>query len=283
MMIVVSGYQVRKIVEDLGRGKSDTNVSLDLGLTKTRVRLTKDSVELPNNQKLERNILEKMAVDESDCFYLENSQAYRIQCYSDFSKKFLKLYATGLETAPTVSVSGIRMHQTKNMDPVEDTLQKISSIKVSGVVLDTCMGLGYTAIYARRNGAERVITIEKEPVMVEIAKLNPWSRQLFEDENIEIEEGDTAILVKKFRENSFDSVIHDPPRLSLAGGLYSLDYYRDLNRVLKLGGRLFHYVGNPGGRYRNRKITAGVKRRLQDAGFKAVEECSKAQGIRAFK
>jgi len=282
-MIFVSGFQVEEILEGRAKKKHELSSSVDLGLTRSRVSLLEDGVMFPDGQKLGYDILEKMSVEKSDCFYVESNQAYKIQCYSEESKKFFKLYSTGRDTAPTAVISGIRMHQTKNLDPITDTQAKVNSIRVSGVVLDSCMGLGYTAIYARRRGAEKVFTFEKEPVMVEMARKNPWSRQLFEDKKIELKEGDTFVLIKKFKDNFFDSIIHDPPRVSLAGELYSGEFYLQLHRVLKPGGGVFHYVGSPGEKHRNKKILIGVRDRLRDAGFKAVAEVPKAQGVRAFK
>ena len=64
----------------------------------------------------------------------------------------------------------------------------------------------------------------------------------------------------------FDAIVHDPPRFSLAGELYSLKFYRRLNKALRLGGRLVHYVGQPGV-VKGRAIWRGVMRRLREAGF----------------
>ena len=141
-------------------------VSLDLGLTKSSVRLTGGSIVFPDKQSIPLSVLSKLSKDLSDCFYLESGQVYRIQCFSEASRRFIKLFATGIDSAPTVSVSGVRMHQTKDRNPIEDTLLKVNSIPLSGLVLDSCMGLGYTAIYARKKGAEKVITFEKEPLML---------------------------------------------------------------------------------------------------------------------
>ncbi|MEM1809584.1 MAG: methyltransferase, partial [Thermofilaceae archaeon] len=59
-------------------------------------------------------------------------------------------------------------------------------------------------------------------------------------------------------------------RFSLAGELYSLEFYRRLRRVLKKGARVFHYTGWPG-KHRGLNIQAGVVRRLRAAGFETIE------------
>ncbi|MDD5111769.1 MAG: RsmD family RNA methyltransferase [Candidatus Altiarchaeota archaeon] len=282
-MITLSGYHCREIKRQHEKGLPDAEVSLDFGLTKSKVRFGGEGVLFPDGQRITLLTLGRMCGRETDCYYVEESQAYMIQCYTPESKKFLKLYATGPSTAPTVTVSGIRMHQTKDMNPMTDTYQKIAAVRIRGTILDTCTGLGYTAICAKSKGAERVITIEREPLMLEIARLNPWSKRLFEDASIEQRMGDAGEIVKTLADESIDAIIHDPPRLSLAGGLYSGTFYHELWRTLKKGGGLFHYVGNPGATHRNKTITTGVKKRLLAAGFAKVQEYSQAQGIRAMK
>lgn len=138
------------------------------------------------------------------------------------------------------------MHVTKEMSHMEDTNKKIEAISpIRGFVLDTCMGLGYTAIAASKL-AGFVITCEKDENVIEIAKLNPWSEGLFNNKKISILKTDVSEEIKVFKSNMFDAIIHDPPRLSLASELYSSEFYRQLFRVLNDGGRLYHYTGNPG-------------------------------------
>jgi len=52
--------------------------------------------------------------------------------------------------------------------------------------------------------------------------------------------------------------------------------------VLRRGGRLFHYVGNPESKS-GHNITRGVMRRLQEAGFSRVTRRPRAFGVVAFK
>ena len=175
------------------------------------------------------------------------------------------------------------MHRTKDINPYEDTLNKINAVKVKKgeKVLDTCMGLGYTAIEAYRRGAE-VITIEKNPNVLELAKINPYSEELFKG-GIKIILGDAYDVIKTFKDEEFDVVIHDPPRFSLAGHLYSEEFYKEIFRVLKPGGRLFHYVGNPGKKYRGKDLQKGVMERLRKVGFINVKRVEEALGVVAVK
>jgi uncharacterized protein len=174
------------------------------------------------------------------------------------------------------------MHRVKGTDPLHDTRLKIRSISpVVGRVLDTTTGLGYTAIEAARTAAE-VVTVELDPGVLAVARLNPWSRPLFESKAITQMIGDSATVIQRFDDESFARVVHDPPTLALAGDLYSETFYRDLHRVLKRGGRLFHYVADP----RNpvgRRTIAGVSRRLHAAGFTRVRERPEAFGLVVVK
>src|SRR5260370_3769300 len=155
--------------------------------------------------------------------------------------------------APSMLIAGFVMHRIKDVDPMQDTLRKIAAISpIVGRVLDTATGLGYTAIEAAKT-ADEVVTIELDPGAQEIARLNPWSQALFNSSKIHQIMGDAYEVVQTFEDGSFARIIHDPPTFSLAGELYSGAFYRQLFRLLKLGGRLNHYFGDP-----NSKASCGV-------------------------
>jgi uncharacterized protein len=184
--------------------------------------------------------------------------------------------------APTVLISGIQMHRVKDVDPWQDTLSKVRAVSpVEGRVLDTCTGLGYTAIAAAES-ADQVVTVEVDPNMIEMARLNPWSRPLFGHPRIRQIMGDSLEEVQTFEEGSFSRIIHDPPMMTRAGDLYSGAFYSDLYRLLTRRGRLYHYVGDPESKS-GRNITRGVMRRLQEAGFRRVQPRPRAFGVVAYK
>jgi predicted methyltransferase len=211
---------------------------------------------------------------------VEDGQAEKIQRFSELSNRFYSLMPT--DRAPTLLISGIPMHRIKGIDPHRDTLHKIRALApIGGRVLDTCTGLGYTAIEAART-AEKVITIELDPTVLEVAQLNPWSRQLFGHPRIEQIVGDSFEEIGSFDDGAFSRIIHDPPTFSLAGELYSGEFYRQLRRVLGRKGRLFHYIGDPNSRS-GRNLTRGVSRRLQEAGFSRVFRKPAAFGVVALK
>jgi len=184
-------------------------------------------------------------------------------------------------SAPTLLISGIPMHRIKDTTPNQDTQQKLKALgKPYGRILDTATGLGYTAIQAAKT-ADLVVTIEFDPAVLEICCLNPWSAELFTRPNIQPLIGDSVDLVAGFPDASFNAIIHDPPTFALAGEMYSSATYQQLYRILKPGGRLFHYIGNPESRY-GATTGRGVVARLRQAGFKVTPK-GRAFGVLGMK
>lgn len=277
---VLSHYQASPLLEARDRGEQAADVSLDLGLTVTPVQLDDQGVRLPDDLWLSWGDIEHIAEEETKCFLVEPDGIRAIQVFSEETNWVRSLMAT--EGAPTTLVGGFPMHRIKGTDPMEDTRAKLRAIRpVTGRVLDTATGLGYTAIQAAETASE-VVTVELDPAALEIARLNPWSRPLFERENIRIILGDVYDEVENFEDGAFDRIIHDPPTLSLAGDLYSEAFYRQLHRVLARRGRLFHYIGDPEGRT-GRRTTDGVIQRLQSAGFERVVRRPEAYGVVAYR
>jgi len=96
-------------------------------------------------------------------------------------------------------------------------------------------------------------------------------------------EQDSLSKVQFFSETErFDRIIHDPPAFSLAGDLYSGVFYQQLYRVLRTGGRMFHYIGDPMSKS-GRNITAGVVARMKTAGFRTVKKAPRAFGVVGYK
>jgi predicted methyltransferase len=89
-------------------------------------------------------------------------------------------------------------------------------------------------------------------------------------------------VVPTFADESFSRIMHDPPTFKLAGELYSGAFYCELYRILKRGGRLFHYIGDPNSKASG-GVTRGVVRRLQEAGFPRVVRRAEAYGVVAYK
>lgn len=197
---------------------------------------------------------------------------------SIFDKHLYKLVLYG--NIPILEIDGLRMQLVKDFETPLEYSQKVVktlNIKKGEKVLDTCMGLGYTAAAAAKRNAE-VTTFEISNAVVTLARLNPKNNGLFENKRIKIRKGNSFELIKDFEEGSFNCIIHDPPRLSHAGELYSSEFYHELKRVSKTNARLFHYVGNLGKR-KGRDIANQVKKRLEKTGFRKIKKEEKLQGL----
>jgi len=279
-MIVLSHFQARQMLEAHRRGEPRLTVSLDLNLTESEVTLRPESILFPAGESLDWNSLEAVSENETNCYYVEGNALQAIKGFSEFSGRVYGLMPTA--SAPTMLISGIPMHRIKDTNPHQDTLQKIKAIApLKGNVLDTTTGLGYTAIEAAKT-ASHVVTIEIDPMAQKIARLNPWSQALFENPKIAQVIGDAFDEIERFEAGFFSTIIHDPPMFSLAGDLYSLAFYQQAFRVLKHNGRMFHYIGDPESKS-GARVTAGVIRRLQEAGFKRVVRAPRAFGLVAHK
>ena len=279
-MIVLSHFQAKPILEAMRAGKEQVEVSLDLGLSAAVISLTATNVTLPDGQALTAGQLEEMLANELACYRIENNEIEKIQYFSETLNRYYSLMPT--VGAPTMLISGLSMHRIKGTEPHKDTMAKIKAVvPVSGRVLDTTMGLGYTAIAAAKT-AEHVTTIELDPTVVEVCRANPWSQDLFTRPNITRLIGDAFDRIEEFDDESFSRIVHDPPMFKLAGHLYSSDFYHELYRVLKAKGRVFHYIGDPKSKSGG-TVTRGVVRRLQEVGFRRVKPWPRAFGVIAYK
>jgi predicted methyltransferase len=278
--VVLTCVEARALLEGRREGKPRAGVSIDLGRSTVEAALEPEGVRFSPDALVRWPWLEEIRDAEQACFVLEGQGLRKVQAFSQATNRFYVLMPT--ETAPTVLSSGIPMHRIKEIDPLADTRRKIRCIApVVGAVLDTATGLGYTAIEAAKT-ATAVTTIELDPAMLDVARRNPWSRELFDHPNIERLIGDSSEEIRRFDDASFSRIIHDPPMFSLAGELYSGAFYRQLYRVLKEKGRLLHYVGNLESKL-GRNVARGVTRRLKEAGFSRVVPRREAFGLVARK
>lgn len=279
-LLVLSHFQVTPLLAAHQQGATSAVSSTDLGLTTTPVQLDSSGVHFASNLYLAWDVLTAIAANEAGCYLIAENQAQLIREFSEDSGHYFSLYPTPV--APTMSLSGIPMHRIKGSDPVQDTRNKVRTVApLKGHILDTCTGLGYTAIEAAKT-AEQVTTIELDPVAQRIARLNPWSQSLFDDPRITQIMGDSGEAIATFADATFTCIIHDPPMFNLAGDLYSGAFYRQAYRVLKRNGRMFHYIGNPDSGS-GARVTKGVVRRLQEAGFSRVVHKPQAFGVVAYK
>ncbi|MCS4541528.1 MAG: MnmC family methyltransferase [Euryarchaeota archaeon] len=277
---LLTSYEANQILKTIEEAPTKLSISLNLGLSQSEVYLEREKVVLPSRQTIDISSLKKMAKETRTIFFLEDNQIFKAAVAREH---FYKLVPTQIGHPPTLEIDGIHMHRVKDILPDRDAQMKIDTInpRPGSIGLDIGTGLGYTAAHAIKSGAAKVITIEKDLNILEIAQLNPWSYDLA-SEKIKIIVCDATVEVGKFDDDFFDFIIHDPPRFALAGELYSEEFYQKLHRVLKANCKLFHYVGSPGAKYRRKDIVAGVMKRLKAVGFK-VERKPRVLGVLATK
>lgn len=266
--------------------------SITLGKSTKTIYLNDDGILIDKTNLIATWDELKSIAKKTTCFalYADGSKPWQISTISqntDIPASLSPpLEATG---APTLILGGFTMHRIAgdNINPTVDTAAKLSSIRINpgNRVLDTCMGLGYTAIGAaqavRPNG--QVVTIEYDKVSLEVSSYNPWSQGLFDGTlPIEIHEGDACEIIKTFDTGSFSCILHDPPARALCRtDLYGLAFYKELHRVLRRGGQLFHYIGSPDSKESGR-LYSGITSRLIQAGFSNVKKATKAFGLVAI-
>ncbi|MEM7116087.1 MAG: spermine synthase [Chloroflexota bacterium] len=279
MTPILSHYQATVILKAKEAGETAVSTSVDLNKTTAVLPLTQTHVLLPDGQQLTWEQLHEMVANPNNCYTIEENEIEKVQFFSEVLQRAYSLYPT--QSAPTMLVAGFPMHRIKGTDPWRDTASKIKVAAPSGSVLDTTMGLGYTAIRAAET-AVRLTTIELDPTVEQICRRNPWSQPLFTNPKINRVIGDAFDVVETLEDASYQRIIHDPPTFSLAGHLYSADFYRELWRILQPKGRVFHYIADPKSRS-GRSITRGVVQRLQQSGFRRVKPAPQAFGVVAYK
>lgn len=191
---------------------------------------------------------------------------------SRFSGSLIKLVPTEWG-APTFEIDGIKMLPTSKESPVADARRKVSLVEPRGKsLLDTCGGLGYFAACCLEAGVARIRSFEKNPDVLWLRTLNPWSPDPDDSASggrLELAHADVLQAIAAVEDSSVDAILHDPPRFGIAGELYSQMFYDQLARVLRRGGRLFHYTGSPNKLTSDRDVPREVAKRLEKAGFKA--------------
>lgn len=278
--VVLSYVQIEPILAVWQKGLTSVEVSPDLGISRVNAVITAAGVHFPSGEQLDWQQVEKIKKAHNSCFIVEDGTIKTIQVFSEYTNRVCSLLPT--QHAPTMLIAGFTMHRIVDTDPMQDTLKKIATIApMTGRVLDTATGLGYTAIEAAKT-AEQVITIELDPGAQQVARLNPWSRDLFDNPKIQQVMGDAFEVVQTFEDESFARILHDPPVFSLAGELYGGVFYQQLFRVLKRSGRLFHYIGDLNSKSSG-TVARGAIRRLQEAGFTRIVRRPEAFGVVAYK
>ncbi|WP_133498674.1 class I SAM-dependent methyltransferase [Cognatilysobacter terrigena] len=202
---------------------------------------------------------------------------------SRYAGSLIKLVPTDWGV-PTFEIDGIKMLPTSKASPLDDARRKVALVEPRGkVVLDTCGGLGYFAACCLDAGVARIRSFEKNEDVLWLRTINPWSPDPDAPEaggRLELTHGDVSKAIIEIADASVDAILHDPPRFGIAGELYSQAFYNELARVIRRGGRLFHYTGSPNALTSGRDVPKEVVKRLQAAGFKAEPALDGVFGVR---
>ncbi|MGB0133337.1 class I SAM-dependent methyltransferase [Dokdonella sp.] len=244
-------------------GAADWSGSLDLGLSTDTVRLLPEAW-----QWRERTFPYPVKIRERTICYWGGND---FEVVSRFAGSLIKLVPTEWG-APTFEIDGIKMLVTSKISPMEDARRKVALIEPRGKrILDTCGGLGYFAACCLEAGAADIDSYEKNSSVLWLRTLNPWSPDPDAPTSggrLHLSHADISQAVSTLPNASVDALLHDPPRFGIAGELYSQAFYDELSRVLRRGGRLFHYTGSPNKLTSGRDLPREVSKRLDKAGFK---------------
>jgi predicted methyltransferase len=245
----------------LRAGAATLECSLDLDRSMTSISLS------PSGWMWEANQYPYLDQCKERTVYYWNGKAF--ETAARYAGSLIKLVPTEWG-APTFEIDGIKMLPTSQLSPFVDAERKVALIKPRGkVVLDTCGGLGYFAVWCLRGQAARILSYEKNPNVLWLRTLNPWSPQSEDDpqQRLTVTQGDIAEQIHTHTSDSVDAILHDPPRFGIAGELYSQAFYDQLARVLRRKGTLFHYTGTPNRLTSGRDVPNEVAIRLRNSGF----------------
>ena len=250
-------------------GAGEWTGSLDLGISNSNVPLEADAWQYRDQRYPYPHKLKDRTI-----YYWDGDE---FAPASRYAGSLIKLVPTEWD-APTFEIDGIKMLPTSKESPFEDARRKVMLIEPRGkVVLDTCGGLGYFAACCLESGVARIHSFEKNADVLWLRTLNPWSPDPDEidpdapasDGRLQLAHADVSQAITQIADTSVDALLHDPPRFGIAGELYSQAFYDQLARVLRRGGRLFHYTGSPNKLTSGRDVPREVAKRLEKAGFKA--------------
>lgn len=253
---IISAKDLRLAADAVRHGKQSVEISLDLGISKQHAAIESGKLLIGEHQVE----IPKIRDDDNGCYLLQHGKLAKVQFFSEVTNCFYKLIPTSYR--PILQVSGTGMHKL-------EFVTRIEREKLKGRILDAGTGLGYTAIAASKT-ADEVTTIELDETVVHITTLNPYSQELFTAKNIKRVEGDVTIEIKRFNGSEFDTIIFDAGTPKSSGEFFSLANYKEAYRVLKKGGKLYHYLPRHHIQ-RGRDFGLEAINIMKKAGFKLAE------------
>ena len=258
---LIAPFGAQQLLEMMAEEPGQKDFTLDLGVSWEEITVDKKQVSFREYSLTEKQ-LQKIVKRGSVLFAVDEDGPYPVEIREDTYSKLVPL--DDKHGAPTFELSGIKMHRTMGIDPFEDARTKVKAVVSRGdYVFDTCGGMGYTSIWTRRLGASQTYSCEISEDVIALRKYNPYSREYLMDKGIEKIHESCADVINDFDDDYLDCIIHDPPRFSLAGELYGEEFLWQMARVLKEGGKLCFYTGDPYRSGRGRKFIEGITKRLR--------------------
>lgn len=247
------------------KAQPSVQASFDLGISQATATLAADHWELAGQRYRWPD-----KVRERTIYYFDGEGFSALSNFGRYG--LIKLVPTDWGV-PTFEIDGIKMLPSARVSPLEDARTKVALVQPAGkTVLDTCGGMGYFARACLEAGVARIHSFERNEDVLWLRTHNPWSPDPdsdFAGGRLQLVHADVASAIAGLASASVDAVLHDPPRFGIAGELYAQDFYAELARVIKPGGKLFHYTGSPNRLTSGRDVPAEVAGRLEKAGFRA--------------
>lgn len=263
---ILSFQEYEWLLQAQKKGTASLLLSLDLQKTQQEVWLKK----------------EHWGVGDEIFPYLKKCRPLQLYYWDTEEKTFVELAYTDPKTdglvkltptssgPPNFHINGIQMLVQQSRGPYQDAAEKVKQIQPARKrILDTCGGMGYFAHFCLLEGAQEIISYEENEAVLWLRERNPWSPR--PDPRLHLIHGDVLAYLESHPEASFEAILHDPPRFSIAGDLYSQECYQHFYRLLKKQGILFHYTGEPFKNSHQRNFPQEVKKRLQKVGFQVSE------------
>ena len=178
---VVDHYVADHLLSLRHTGQTEIRTSVDLGKSVSRITLTPEGVAREKSLLATWDELTEIAEKRQGCWavYDDGSKPWRVSALSKNTQIPASLCPPlgGKTGAPTMVLGGFTMHRIAGdgMNPTVDTAAKISAVSSAlfpgASVLDTCCGLGYTAIGAAEKVGEngRVVSIELDEASLEVS------------------------------------------------------------------------------------------------------------------
>ena len=271
---------IEKLLAAKERHEPTVTLSIDLGKSETAATFAEDFTRLSFGTRGELRLDKLRKLNDQTIYFVdENGMLAPLHFFSEETQRVYKLIPTS--DWPSFTISSTPMHQITFSSPRADTEAKVGLLGSASPkirCLDTCFGMGYSAAEASKY-FEQVISYEIDPNVIELARCNPYSREIFENTKIDLRIGDVFAEIRSLDPLSCSAITHDPPTFRYAPDLYSLDFYIELYRVLDERGLLFHYCPRPQIKKKQRDFTKEVKKRLLDAGFTVRQYSEAAQGL----